>query len=908
VAWLREYAGARQHVRLIENSSNRGFAAGNNQGLSIARGHFVILLNNDTIVTPGWLGRFLRAANARADIGIFGPMSNNVSGPQLARWASYHSLESLAAFATPWALENADQIQPAERVVGFCLLMRRAVLEKIGGLDERYGSGNFEDDDLCIRARLGGFGIAIAKSVFVHHAGSQTFKGAKMDYRACMSRNWELFKTKWGLPKLLTLDKGYPSPSSLPPGVPLRIPLPNLRDSHACLLDGLHWLDQTSQPAPNPAPDKTPGKNAALQLPPCALAGHLAAGRELLRKRQFRPAWAAGCAALQARPFHPEAHLLLAEIALAAEAGDAARQLAQRARQLAPDWNPAKKFLKGRLRGLMKPDWLVLPSAAAAAPRLSVCLIVKNEEQFLGPCLASVRPIAAQIVVVDTGSTDHTVDIAKEHGAEVHHFEWRDDFSAARNEALRYATGDWVLSLDADEELMAEHRETILEEMRADGVMGYRLPIINKGREQEGRSYVPRLFRNAPGLFYVGRVHEQVFSSIEVRCRQWGLQQKLGGSVLFHHGYVKEVMEGRDKIARNLRLLERAIGELPGEPNLVMNLGLELIRSGQFDAGLEKYREAFQLMAEQPPDQVVPELRETLLTQLTTHLLAAKEFAEVAELWEKPFAKSGGMTASNHFGLGLAYMELNRPADAAEQMRQCLAKRGQPAMSPVNVDILKAAPNHCLALCLCALGRTAAAAEAFAAALADEPSSLRAGIDFARFQAGQGRPLEALKLLNSLAAEHPGEPSVWKLGGEISLSRPEFLEFARDWTGEAAKQLPEHRGLMSQRAEALLLTGDTEGALPLWRRAESPHPGRQAAAVVLCELLTDGCRRHFPAAEETAVSRELVKWYRQLIAAGAHSTVRQLDGRMEEARAVAPGFVGVWEAATQKARGAMIAA
>jgi tetratricopeptide (TPR) repeat protein len=221
---------------------------------------------------------------------------------------------------------------------------------------------------------------------------------------------------------------------------------------------------------------------------------------------------------------------------------------------------------------------------------------------------------------------------------------------------------------------------------------------------------------------------------------------------------------------------------------------------------------------------------------------------------------------------------------------------------------MKAGPNHCLALCLCALKQEEAAAAAFAAALADEPAALRAAIDFARFQAGRGRPLEALKLLNSLAAERPGELCVWQLGGEIALSRPEFLEFARDWTGEAVKQLPDHPALLSQRAEALLLTGDIKGALPLWKRAESPNRSRQAAAVVLCEVLTGGCRRQLAAVEEEAVSRELARWYRSLIASGAHSAVRELDGRMEEVRAVAPGFVRVWEAATQQARGAMVAA
>src|ERR1700683_2153470 len=99
--------------------------------------------------------------------------------------------------------------------------------------------------------------------------------------------------------------------------------------------------------------------------------------------------------------------------------------------------------------------------------------------------------------------------------------------------------------------------------------------MIDIGHEKEGCSYVPRLFRNAPGLFFVGRVHEQIFSSLEVRAREWGLKNVLGRSALLHHGYRPEVVAGRNKIERNLRLLRQAIEELPGEPNLLMNFGME---------------------------------------------------------------------------------------------------------------------------------------------------------------------------------------------------------------------------------------------------------------------------------------------------------------------------------------------
>jgi glycosyltransferase involved in cell wall biosynthesis/SAM-dependent methyltransferase len=651
------------------------------------------------------------------------------------------------------------------------------------------------------------------------------------------------------------------------------------------------------------------GKPIVITLPEVAKIGQLGEARDLLDKKKFKAARDGAFAAIKARPFHPEAWLLLGRVAQAAGDSEGARRCAERAAGQAPDWEPAKQFLKTIPRKSTKPGWLVLPpelaEKAASAPRLSVCLIVKNEEQFLEQCLQSVRDIAHQIVVVDTGSTDRTVEIAKKFKAEVHSFPWNEDFSAARNEALKYATGDWVLSLDADEELVPEHKKTIVEEMQAAGVIGYRLPITNKGRAEEGCGYVPRLCRNAPGLFFVGRVHEQIFSSLETRGKEWRLENRLGRTALLHHGYSEEVVLSRDKAARNLRLLRLAVEELPGEPNLVMNLGLELTRSGEVEAGLEKYREALHLVSGLPPDGVTPEFCESLLTQLTSHLLTAGHFSEIAELWQKPFVQSHEMTASQHYMLGLALLRLENPADAARQMRQCLAKRSRPALSTINKDIHTVIPRHCLALSLAALGQAAGAEQTFREALGEDAKSRPLRFDFAKFQLQQNRPIEALKLLNELVAENRQDIQAWQFGGQIALGKPEFLEFARDWTGEAMKQFPEDSVVVLQRAEALLLNQQADQALPLWLRAHSPNSPRHLAALTLCELAAGQCLRNFAPATEKLVSREFVKWYRHLINCKAHSLVHQLNEKLDELRAVLPAAAESLGAALKQAETAM---
>src|SRR5262249_21656435 len=150
--------------------------------------------------------------------------------------------------------------------------------------------------------------------------------------------------------------------------------------------------------------------------------------------------WNAVLSALRLRPFHPEAYALLAEVALAAGDLRKAKDCIQRAKRMAPRLKRPR--LRPRKGPVTERNWSSLP-AASGKPRLSVCLITRNEEQFLAGCLRSIRPIADQLVILDTGSTDRTVEIAKEHGAEVHSFAWSDDFSAARNACLEHATGDW---------------------------------------------------------------------------------------------------------------------------------------------------------------------------------------------------------------------------------------------------------------------------------------------------------------------------------------------------------------------------------------------------------------------------------------------------------------------------------
>jgi tetratricopeptide (TPR) repeat protein len=381
------------------------------------------------------------------------------------------------------------------------------------------------------------------------------------------------------------------------------------------------------------------------------------------------------------------------------------------------------------------------------------------------------------------------------------------------------------------------------------------------------------------------------------------LNTGFGTAEILHHGYSKDMVRDRNKIGRNLKLLRAAIEENPTDVNLLMNLGLELVRSDELPAGIEKYREAYELMSAQPAADRVPELREVLLTQFTSHLHKVRRHQDAVQILNSPLAQQGGLTASLHFALGLAHFELKQFSEAADQMRQCLAKRKQPCLTPVNTDILTAAPQHCLALCLAQLGDAAAAEKAFVTALAENGSREATRLDFARFLRNENRPVDALNQLHGAVAANARCQAAWRLGGEIALGSREFLEFALDWTAEALQALPENPVIAGQRAEALMLNGKAAEAAPLWEQIwRSEHEPRTLAALVLCEVAA-GLAPHAPHgdSDELATSRAFVEWYQKLISIRAKALTGSINGHLEPLSQTLPSAAGMLRNALSEA-------
>ncbi|RKO65548.1 glycosyltransferase family 2 protein [Desulfofundulus salinus] len=208
---IREYLRSVSEIRLLENGRNLGFAAACNRGLAVARGDYLLLLNNDTLVTPGWLSGLISHLKKYPGAGLVGPLSN-CGGVTQTMPVAPPSLDRLEEFSRRLALQNRGQCRPVPVLSGFCLLFTRRVLNTIGGLDPRFNPGNFEDDDFCLRARLAGFVLLVAADVFVYHFGQRTFTGEGMDYRAALQTGWEKFRLKWKLPPNFPPEKRHTSP------------------------------------------------------------------------------------------------------------------------------------------------------------------------------------------------------------------------------------------------------------------------------------------------------------------------------------------------------------------------------------------------------------------------------------------------------------------------------------------------------------------------------------------------------------------------------------------------------------------------------------------------------------------------------------------------------------------------
>ena len=193
--WIDQQHGV--NFIYIRNDENLGFSAGNNVGLRIAKGEFIVLLNNDTEVTPGWLRRAIKHFKADPDLGILGPSTNNCGneGRVLLRGRTEDWLSEVIPRFGFRPLTKFD----TSTVAFFCVYIKREVLDKVGLMDEIYGRGYFEDDDYCRRVQQAGFGIAISRDIFIYHEMGASFRTLpSKEQQELFARNKKIYESKWG--------------------------------------------------------------------------------------------------------------------------------------------------------------------------------------------------------------------------------------------------------------------------------------------------------------------------------------------------------------------------------------------------------------------------------------------------------------------------------------------------------------------------------------------------------------------------------------------------------------------------------------------------------------------------------------------------------------------------------------
>jgi glycosyltransferase involved in cell wall biosynthesis len=639
---------------VIRNENNRGFPAAVNQGVRAANGDSLLLLNNDTVVTPGWLSRLLLELNsADRPVGMVGPVTNFASNLQKVE-TSYQSLEELDEFAARLQRESAGQSRDISLLSGFCLLIKREAWQAAGGLDERYGLGFFEDNDLCLRVRAAGYRLRLAASTFVHHFGSRTFQSLGVDCRRHLHDNFGIFREKWG-------EKAVQS-YTLPP-----------------LQNPVHETKRRS------------------------------------------------C-------------------------------------------------------------------------RVSLCMIVKNEESNLEVCLAGLAELFDEIVVVDTGSVDRTKEIALRNGAKVYDYPWTDSFADARNESLRHATGEWAFWLDADDRLDNTARaslRSLFAKLDSDPAVYLMRCWIRHGPGVRPTAVDhARLFRIDPLVRWEYRVHEQILAS----AQRQGWKVRRAPVDIHHDGYVD--FSGRaSKHARNQRLLELENRERPADPFVLFNLGTIEMESGRLESAISYWERSIDCSPE--GYSVIPKAFALLILALRRSRGADAALSRCTEA-RRRFPEDAELLYSH----AILLLETRRSAEAETMFRHVLTRKPSSGLSGLDPGMFGYKSRHNLAEALRDQGKHDASIAEWKLVLAEVPDYLPSWLGIGSVLAAAGRLSELAD--EAVRAEAAGQSGVAALlRGQLHLATGDAASAARvlDPAARADPRSVPHRVLL---AEARFRLGDSD--------------------------------------------------------------------------------------------------
>lgn len=298
---------------------------------------------------------------------------------------------------------------------------------------------------------------------------------------------------------------------------------------------------------------------------------------------------------------------------------------------------------------------------------LSLCMIVKDEADWIQRCLTSINHVVDEIIIVDTGSSDDTVDICKSHGAKVFPFTWNGSFSDARNYSLQKAEGDWILWLDADEEVNRKDAKILRDIMYFDDADVYSIHLINYYGTQINEHEVleiehPRVFRNHKGYRFINRIHE----TLNVNSTMLANRIRRVPIKVYHYGYIDAVVEKKQKALRNLSMLKKELNENPSDPWLHYHMASEYYRLKMYPESFEHVNRSIVLFITQGfnPPGLIYKLKYSILIS-TGSFKGAWPSIEKAILLYPNYVDL-------HFYKGIILLALKRYQDASDTFSHCI--------------------------------------------------------------------------------------------------------------------------------------------------------------------------------------------------------------------------------------------
>ena len=356
-------------------------------------------------------------------------------------------------------------------------------------------------------------------------------------------------------------------------------------------------------------------------------------------------------------------------------------------------------------------------------------MIVKNEERFLAKCLQSIAPYVDEICVVDTGSTDRTVEIAREFGAKIEIREWRNDFAWARNEAIAMASYRWIFMLDADEEYLPGS-ESLLAQLKDVPAFdtGVWVRCYNESNDYQGTGQMShlliRIFPNHPRIRYRGLIHE----FITLDQSQLGLKASASPIAIKHSGYLKEIVTERDKGARNLAIVKAAVEREPEEAFHWFNLGTTAFLIGDYETARSALEKMIEVNKDQPRGFFSNGLS-ALADVYTEKMNDPVKGEEAARLC----LKFSPRYANGHFALGKALVAQKRLADAREAFQSAIDDGDYNHLQfVVDDEVSKWKAYSEVGATYVAEGNDEAAVEWFEKGLKNRPSALPLRLNLAR--------------------------------------------------------------------------------------------------------------------------------------------------------------------------------